>query len=285
MTKISSSYEVVIRPKQPWLYFDWRGLVQYRDLFLEMVRRDFSARYKQTILGPAWFVINPLITTAMMVIVFSKVLGVPTDEVHPFLFFLGGQLGWAYFSQILGNTGNTLAGNAHIFGKVYFPRLIVPLSVIASSLISFAIQLVVFCLVYFCLVMTDPSVLSRPTVWLVAMPLVVLHTAVLALGIGLILSAISAKYKDFGHLTGYLMQLWMYVTPLIYPLSKIPEKWQWLAIINPLTCIVEAFRAMLLGTPGVSVGQYGVSVAISLVLCVTGVLLFQRTARTFIDYA
>ncbi|HEX2853362.1 MAG TPA: ABC transporter permease [Opitutaceae bacterium] len=284
MTKISSSYEVVIRPKQPWLYFDWRGLVQYRDLFFEMVRRDFSARYKQTILGPAWFVINPLITTAMMVVIFSKVLGVPTDGVHPFLFFLGGQLSWAYFAQILGNTGNTLAGNAHIFGKVYFPRLIVPLSVVASSLISFAIQLTLFVIVYVFLVLTNGSVTSRPTLWLFAMPLVILHTALLALGVGLILSSISAKYKDFGHLTGYLMQLWVYVTPLMYPLSKIPEKWQWVAVVNPLTCIVEAFRAMLLGTPGVSTGQYGVSVAITVVLSVAGLLMFQRTARTFIDY-
>lgn len=284
MTKISSSYEVVIRPKQPWLHFDWRGIVQYRDLLMEMVRRDFSARYKQTILGPAWFIINPLITTAMMVVVFSKVLGVPTDGVHPFLFFLGGQLTWAYFSQILGNTGNTLSGNAHIFGKVYFPRLIVPLSVVASSLISFFIQLGLFVVVYIFLALTTPALNSRPTIWLLAMPLVILHTALLALGVGLILSSISAKYKDFAHVTTYITQLWVYITPLMYPLSKIPERWQWAAVANPLTCIVEAFRAMLLGSPGVSVEQYAVSVAITLVLFITGVLMFQRTARSFIDY-
>src|SRR3954471_12642272 len=159
MTKISSSYEVVIRPKQPWLSVDWQGLYQYRDLFWEMVRRDFSARFKQTILGPAWFIINPLITTTIMVLVYSKVLNVPTDGVHPFLFFLSGQLSWGYFSQILGGTGNTLAGNAHIFGKVYFPRLIVPLSVIASNLVSFAIQLALFAAVYLLLAFTD----GRPT--------------------------------------------------------------------------------------------------------------------------
>jgi lipopolysaccharide transport system permease protein len=285
MTKISTSYEVVIRPKQPWLYFDWRGLVQYRDLFWEMVRRDFSARFKQTILGPAWFIINPLITTAMMVMIFSKVLKVPTDGVNPFLFFLGGQLSWAYFSQILGGTGNTLAGNAHIFGKVYFPRLIIPLSVIASSLISFAIQLAMFVIVYVWLVVTDPTILSRPTWWVLAMPLVILHAAVLALGVGLILSAISAKYKDFGHVSSYMMQLLVYVTPIMYPLSEIPKRWQPLAIVNPMTCIVESFRSMLLGTPGVTAGQYGVSAAISVVFCVAGILMFQRTARTFIDYA
>jgi lipopolysaccharide transport system permease protein len=285
MSKISSSYEVVIRPQQPWLHFDWRGIVQYRDLFWEMVRRDFSARYKQTILGPAWFVINPLVNALIMFLVFAKGLGVKTDDVHPFLFYLGGQLGWAYFSQVLGGTGNTLGGNIHLFGKVYFPRLIVPLSVVASNLISLLIQLITFSAAYVFLAATDPGVASRPTLFVLLLPLVVLHTAMLALGVGLILSSVSAKYKDFGHLTGYLMQLWMFVTPLIYPLSKIPARWQWLAVLNPMTCITEAFRAVLLGTPGVSVEQYAVSIAITLALFAVGVLMFQRTARTFIDYA
>jgi lipopolysaccharide transport system permease protein len=285
MTKISPTYEVVIKPQQPWLHVDWQGLYQYRDLFWEMVRRDFSARFKQTILGPAWFIINPLITTTIMVIVYSKVLDVPTDGVHPFLFFLSGQLSWGYFVQILGGTGNTLSGNAHIFGKVYFPRLIVPLSVIASNLVSFAIQLVLFAAVYVLLATTNAGVTSRPTLWLLAMPLVILHTAAIALGVGLILSSVSAKYKDFGHLTNYLIQLWIFVTPVMYPLSKIPEKWQWIAVLNPVTAIVEGFRSMLLGTPGLSVAQYSVSVIISLLVCAAGVLLFQRTARTFIDYA
>ncbi|MEO7413112.1 MAG: ABC transporter permease [Opitutaceae bacterium] len=287
MTKIQSTYEVVIRPKQPWLHFDWRGLVQYRDLFFEMVRRDFSARYKQTILGPAWFVINPLITTVIMILVFSKGLGVPTNGIHPALFFLGGQLAWGYFSQVLGGTGNTLSGNAHLFGKVYFPRLIVPFSVVASSLISFAIQLASLAVVYGFLVTSDPTVTSRPTVWLLTMPLIILHTAVLALGTGLILSAISAKYKDFAHLTTYLLQIWFYVSPIIYPLSTIQEKypqWQWVPMINPMTCILENTRAVLFGSQGVTAPQYAISVAISVVTLAIGVLVFQRTARTFIDY-
>lgn len=285
MSKISPTYEVVIRPKQPWLYFDWRGLIQYRDLFWEMVRRDFSARYKQTILGPAWFVINPLINAVIMFLVFVKGLGVTTDGVHPILFYLGGQLGWSYFSQVLGGTSNTLGGNVHVFGKVYFPRLVVPFSVVASNLISLAIQLATFAVTFAYLALTDSAVASRPTLWVAALPLIVLHTAMLALGTGLILSAVSAKYRDFSHLTSYLMQLWMYVTPLMYPLSQIPEKWRWAFMLNPMTSIIEQFRAILLGTPGVTLSQYGFSVAVTLVLFVTGVLLFQRTARTFIDYA
>jgi lipopolysaccharide transport system permease protein len=285
MSKLSPTYDVVIRPQQTWLHFDWRGLVQYRDLLREMVSRDFSSRYKQTILGPAWFVINPLITTAIFIVVFGKVVGVPTDGIHPALFYLCGLLAWSYFSQVLASTGNTLHGNIHLFAKVYFPRLIVPLSVVVSNLLTFAIQFASFVAVYVFLVLTNPAVSSRPSLWLLALPLVILHTALLALGVGLILSSISAKYKDFTHLSSYLVQIWMYASPIIYPLSKIPAKWQWLAVINPMTSIIEAFRSMLLGTHSVSSAQYACSAAVSALLCVVGVLLFQRVARSFVDFA
>lgn len=285
MSKLSSNYDVVIRPRQSWLYVDWRALVQYRDLLREMVSRDFSSRYKQTILGPAWFIINPLITTAIFILVFGKVVGVPTDGIHPALFYLGGLLGWTYFSQVLASSGNTLHGNIQLFAKVYFPRLIVPLSVVVSNLLMFAIQLASFAVVYVFLILTNPAVTSRPSLWLLALPLVILHTALLALGVGLILSSISAKYKDFSHLSGYLVQIWMYASPIIYPLSKIPDKWQWLAVINPMTSIIEAFRLMLLGTHSVSALQYASSVGISAALCVIGVLLFQHAARSFVDFA
>jgi lipopolysaccharide transport system permease protein len=285
MSKLNPAYDVLIRPRQSWLHFDWRSLVQYRDLLREMVLRDFSSRYKQTILGPAWFVINPLITTAIFIVVFGKVVGVPTDGIHPALFYLGGLLAWTYFSQVLASTGNTLHGNIHLFAKVYFPRLIVPLSVVLSNLVTFAIQFASFVVVYVFLLLTNPAVTSRPSLWLLALPLVILHTALLALGVGLILSSVSAKYKDFTHLSTYLVQLWMYASPVIYPLSKIPAKWQWLAVINPMTAIIEAFRSMLLGTHSVSAAQYACSAGISAALCIAGVLLFQHAARTFVDFA
>ncbi|MBC7365571.1 MAG: ABC transporter permease [Undibacterium sp.] len=285
MNKLSPTYDVIIRPRQSWLHFDWRALVQYRDLLREMVSRDFTSRYKQTILGPAWFIINPLITTTIFILVFGKVVGVPTDGIHPALFYLCGLLAWSYFSQVLASTGNTLHGNINLFAKVYFPRLIVPLSVVVSNLLTFAIQFASFVVVYVFLLYTGSGVVSRPSVWALALPLVVLHTALLALGVGLILSSISAKYKDFTHLASYLVQIWMYASPIIYPLSKIPEKWQWLAVINPMTAIIEGFRSMLLGTHSVSAAQYGCSAAISAVLCVVGVLLFQRVARSFVDFA
>jgi lipopolysaccharide transport system permease protein len=285
MSKPGPNYDVTIRPRRSWLYFDWRGLVQYRDLLRELVSRDFSSRYKQTILGPAWFVINPLITTTIFIIVFGKVVGVPTDGIHPALFYLCGLLGWTYFALVLAGTGNTLHGNIQLFAKVYFPRLIVPLAVVVSNLIMFAIQLTSFAVIYVFLVLTNPGVASRPSLWLLALPLLVLHTAMLAMGVGLILSAISAKYKDFNHLSGYLVQVWMYASPIIYPLSKIPEKWQWAAALNPMTGIIEAFRTMFLGTHSVTTAQYACSVVISAGMCVIGVLLFQHVARRFVDYA
>ena len=285
MSKLNPAYDVIIRPKSSWLRVDWRGIVQYRDLLREMVYRDFSSRYKQTILGPAWFVINPLITTAIFIVVFGKVVGVPTDGIHPALFYLCGLLAWSYFSLVMSSTGNSLHGNLHLFAKVYFPRLIAPLSVVIANLIPFAIQCASFVVVYVFLALTHPDVTSRPTVWLLALPLVMLHMAVLALGVGLILAAISAKYKDFTHLSSYLVQVWMYASPIIYPLSKIPPKWQWAAAINPMTSIIEAFRAMFLGSHGVNAAQYGCSVGVSVLLCVVGVLLFQNVARTFVDFA
>jgi lipopolysaccharide transport system permease protein len=285
MTVEKPNYEVIIRPKQSWLHFDWRGLIQYRDLLQEMVRRDFSSRYKQTILGPAWFVINPLITTGIFIAVFSKVVGVSTNGIHPALFYLCGLLGWTYFSQVLTVTGNTLHGNMHLYSKVYFPRLIAPLSVVISNFVTFAIQLASFAVVYVVLAVSNPAVTSRPTLWLLALPLVLLHIAVLALGVGLILSSISAKYKDFHHLSTYIVQIWMYTSPIIYPLSKIPAKWQWLAVINPMTSIIEAFRCMFLGVGGVSIVQYACSVGLTAALAVLGVLLFQHVARTFVDFA
>ncbi len=277
--------ELIIRPHQSWLHIDWQGLIRHRDLLRELVARDFSARYKQTILGPAWFVINPLITTAIFIVVFGKVVGVPTDGIHPALFYLAGLVPWNYFAQTLSNVGNTLHGNLHLFAKVYFPRLIVPLAALISNFIPLLISLVSFGVVYVYLAARHPEQVSHPTIWLLAFPLLALHLAILTLGVGLILSALSAKYKDFIHLTGYLIQLWMFASPVIYPFSRIPARWQWLAAINPMTSIIEEFRLMALGAPGVTAPAYLFSLGVSFALGVIGVLMFQKVTRTFVDYA
>lgn len=276
--------EIVIRPNRSWWYFDWRGLVAYRDLLWLLVRRDFVAKYKQTILGPTWFFLNPLVTTFVFTVVFSRVIGVPTDGVPPMLFYLCGMLGWSYFAAVLGGTGNTLAGNAHLFSKVYFPRLVPPLAVTLSCLIGLSIQLFTFFAFYFVhLAKGTGGAMAAPSLTWLALPLLLLHTAVLGLGVGLILSSLTAKYRDLQHILGFMTQLWMYATPVIYPLSRIPEDWRWVAAINPMTAVVDGARSLLLGVGTIDTVSYGVSVLFSIALFLVGVLAYQRTARTFVD--
>lgn len=274
--------EVVIRPRRSWLRFDFGELVQYRDLLLILVRRDFVSKYKQTVLGPAWFVIQPVLTTLVFTVVFGNVAKVPTDGVPPLLFYLCGLLGWNYFAQTLNATGNTFTNNSHIFGKVYFPRLVVPLSLVISNLFAFGIQLVVFLLFYahYRWIVGTPLAFDST---IALLPLVVIHSAVLALGAGLWISALTAKYKDFSHLLGFLTQLWMFATPVIYPLSQIPGKWRWLAVANPMAPVVELYKRMFIGAGTVEPAHYALSWAVTLIIALTGMLYFQRVERTVVD--
>ena len=288
MSVFNPSQEIIIRPNQSWLHVDWRGIIQYRDLVVLMVRRDFIARYKQTILGPAWFVINPILTSLTFTLVFSRVLGVATAGIPPVLFYLSGMLGWSYFSTLMSTTSSALLHNASLFGKVYFPRLIVPLAMSISSCIAFAIQLCTFLAVLSFYVFSDRVAVSLPQVLLalVCLPLIVFHTALLALGFGLCMASVTAKYRDFQHLTGFVLQLWMYATPVIFPFSHIQEKfpgYSWIAAVNPMAAVIENIRALFFGSPAMPVPYLLLSIAISMAVFVLGVLLYQRTARTFID--
>lgn len=288
MSTFNPAHEIVIRPNQSWLHIDWRGIVQYRDLIMLMVRRDFIARYKQTILGPAWFIINPILTSLTFTLVFSRVLGVGTSGVPPVLFYLSGTLGWSYFSNLLLTSSNSLLYNASLFGKVYFPRLIVPISLSVSSCIMFLIQLCTFLTVLgFHVVSGKIHVpLDQLLTALLCLPLIVLHTAVLASGVGLTLASITVKYRDFQHLTSFLVQLWMYATPVIFPFSHVMKKFpghSWIAAANPMAAIIENIRALFFGTPTMPLPYLLLSIGSALILFTIGVLNYQRTARTFID--
>jgi lipopolysaccharide transport system permease protein len=274
--------ETVIRPRRSWLRFDVREIIQYRDLLLLLVRRDFVAKYKQTILGPAWFVVQPLLTTLVFTVVFGSVAKVPTDGMPPTLFYLCGLLGWNYFAQTLNATGNTFTNHSHIFGKVYFPRLVVPLAVVVSNLFALGIQLAVFLGFYFYYRWVESVPLSFDLT-LTLLPVAIVHSAILALGAGPWISALSAKYKDFSHLLGFLTQLWMYATPIIYPLSEIPEKWRWLAIANPMAPVVELYKRIFLGAGTVEPLHYAISCAITIAVTASGLLYFQRVERTVVD--
>ena len=284
----AGEFEIVIRPNQSWLRVDWRGLLQYRDLVALLVRRDFIARYKQTILGPAWFVINPILTSLMFTLVFSRVLGVPTGGVPPVLFYLSGMLSWSYFANLLGTTSSALINNASLFGKVYFPRLIVPLSLAISNCISFAIQLCTFLAVLSFNMATHRVAVTWPHVLaaVALLPLSLVHCAMLALGVGLALASLTAKYRDFQHLIGFIVQLWMYASPIIYPFEHIAKKFpglSWIAALNPMSAVIEDVRSLFLGTPGLPFPYVVASVALSFLALAGGVLIYQRTARTFID--
>jgi lipopolysaccharide transport system permease protein len=287
MSSHSSEFEIHIRPNQGWLSIDWKGLRDYRDLLILLVRRDFVSKYQQTILGPLWFVINPLITTIVFTVVFGTVVGVSTDGMNPTLFYMCGLVAWTYFSSVLGSTSTTFSGNAHLFGKVYFPRLIVPLAMAASHLFTFGIQLLTFVTIYIIYHFTGRAEGLMPNSMLLLMPVLILHMAMLALGVGMGLSALTAKYRDFHHLSNFLVQIWMFATPIIYPLSslekKLPAGFEWLGVLNPVTMIVEAFRYSLMSRGTFNYGYYALSFGCSAVIFAIGLMMFQRAARTFVD--
>jgi lipopolysaccharide transport system permease protein len=280
--------EIIIAPNRSWLRVDWRALIEFQDLLFLLVRRDFVARFKQTILGPAWFILSPLLTTLVFTVVFGKIAAIPTDGIPPLLFYLCSLLGWNYFAQSLTQTGATFTAHSALFSKVYFPRLIVPLSMIVSNVFAYLVQLGTFLAFYFFYkFFTAAGASFHPTLGLLALPLLILQTGALSLGVGLWISAITAKYRDFTHLLAFIIQLWMYATPVIYPLSEVskrlPPQYGWMLAVNPMSAPVEAYRLIFFGRGTLSMGYCLISAAVTVLLLVTGVMIFQRTERTFID--
>jgi lipopolysaccharide transport system permease protein len=275
------TWTMVIRPRRSWFDLRLDELWAYRDLVALFVWRDFVAQYKQTILGPLWYLIQPILTTLTFTLVFGRLAGLSTDGVPDFLFYMAGAVVWSYFSACLTKTANTFTGNAAIFGKVYFPRLAVPVSILFSNLIAFAIQLGLFVafLAYYML----SGALVAPTLWLLAMPLLLLLMAGLGLGIGIIVSSLTTRYRDLQFLVAFGAQLLMYATTVIYPLSAVPEKYRWLLIANPMTPVVETFRVAFLGQGTVEPLHLVYSAIFTLFVLVLGIVLFNRVEQTFMD--
>jgi lipopolysaccharide transport system permease protein len=284
MNQLPSNSELVIRPTGGWFHLNLADVWRYRDLLFLLVHRDFAAKYKQTILGPAWFVLQPLLTTVVFTIVFGRIAQIPTDGLPPMLFYLTGLLGWNYFAQTFQSTSGTLVGNAGLFGKVYFPRLVVPLSAVISSLFAFALQLgtLLALWVYFKRFTAGGGQFGF-SVGIVWLPFLLLQIAALSLGAGLWLSALTAKYRDLAFLSGFIIQIWMYATPVIYPLSQIPEKWRWIAVWNPMTMPVEAIKVMFLGQGIIVIAYLAMSVATTMAVLLSGVLIFNKVEKTFVD--
>jgi lipopolysaccharide transport system permease protein len=278
---LPSEWTMILRPKRSLLDINLRELWQYRDLIMLFVKRDFVSKFKQTILGPLWFIIQPLLTTIMFTIIFGNIAGIPTNGIPKILFYMTGIVGWTYFSTCLNDTSQTFIKNASIFGKVYFPRLALPISVVISNLVSFVIQFAFLCcfLAYFMIKGSNVS----PNILVLWIPVLVILMAGLGLGFGIIISSMTTKYRDLTHLVTFGVTLWMYATPIIYPLSGIPEKYRLFVLANPMTPVVETFKTALLGVGQINYLSLLYSFCFTLVLLATGVIIFNKVEKTFMD--
>ncbi|HKZ43632.1 MAG TPA: ABC transporter permease [Anaerolineales bacterium] len=277
----TEQWDMLITPRRSLLDLRLGELWQARDLILLFVRRDFVAVYKQTILGPLWYLIQPLLTTITFTFIFGNIANLPTDGLPSFLFYMSGTVIWTYFASCLTKTSETFVSNANLFGKVYFPRLAVPVSILISNLIAFAIQFALFILfiAYFML----RGTLITPNWWILFTPVLLLMMAGLGLGFGILISSMTTKYRDLRFLVQFGVTLLMYATPVIYPVSSIPQQFQWIILANPMTSIVEAFRYAFLGAGSLNPSHLLYSFGFMLVAVLLGTLVFNRVEQTFMD--
>jgi lipopolysaccharide transport system permease protein len=280
-TEQEEHWTEVIEPKTRLLDLRLKELWRYRDLVLMFVRRDFVANYKQTILGPIWFFLQPLLTTITYILIFGRMAGLSTDGLPMLLFYLAGVTIWNYFSETLNKTATVFKDNAQMFGKVYFPRLTMPFSIVLSNLVRFVIQFLLFIIAWVWYLFQNDTI--HPNYLIVLTPVLVLLMGLLALGLGMIISAMTTKYKDLLFLLTFGIQLLMFATPVIYPLSSLPEKYQWIILANPMTAIVETFRYAFLGSGTFSWLNLGYSAAFTLVILMFGTIIFNRVEKSFTD--
>ena len=283
-------WDIIIKPKDKLFSVDFKELWAYRDLCSLFVKRDIITQYKQTILGPVWFVIQPALTVIMYMVVFGGIAGIPTDGVPRPLFYLAGTCMWNYFSECLTKTSNTFVSNAHIFGKVYFPRLVMPIATVISNLLRLGIQFGFFVIVYIVYAFIDPACTAHLTWYALLLPVLIMLMAGLALGFGTLFSSLTTKYRDLQVLFSFLVQLWMYATPIVYPLSKTGSM-RFLGVpvhtfmcLNPVTPIIETFKYGFLGC-GAFVGWRWLiySFVFMCLLLAFGIVVFNKVQKSFMD--
>jgi len=281
-TKKAEQWDLIIKPRTPLLNLELQELWRYKDLLLLMVKRDVTTVYKQTILGPLWFFLQPVFTTLIFTVVFSEIAGLSTGSTPAVLFYLSGLIVWNFFSETLLGTSKTFVENAAVFGKVYFPRLIMPLAKTVSGFLKFFIQLGLFLMVlaYFRFVEGFSFALNET---LFVLPFLFLLMAMLGLGSGIILSSLTTKYRDLIFLINFGVQLLMYATPVIIPLADVPVKYQWLMKINPMTPLIEIFRYTFLGTGTFDAWGLAYCTGFTLVLLFIGIVIFNKVEKSFID--
>ncbi len=277
----TNSWTAVVTAKRPLIDFNFAEIWRYRDLIYLLVRRDFIATYKQTILGPLWFLIQPLFSTVVFTIVFGQVARLPTDNIPPFLFYMCGLVAWGYFADCLNKSAATFTGNANIFKKVYFPRLTVPIANAITNLITFGIQFLFFLLFLAWFMWEGAPVEINYRV--VILPLLLLQMALLGIGFGCIVSYLNTRYRDLSIIFTFIVQLWMYGSCVVFPLSLYPPQFHWLLVLNPMVPVIETFRFAFLGAGTVEIPQLLAGAAVSLLVFVVGVIVFRRTEKTFCD--
>ncbi|MFN0048952.1 MAG: ABC transporter permease [Cytophagales bacterium] len=274
-------WNLVIKPKTGLLEINFKELWQYKDLVFLFVRRDFVALYKQTILGPLWFLIQPLLTAITFTVIFSKVAKIPTSGIPPMVFYMSGLVMWNYFSTCLSKTSNTFITNASIFGKVYFPRLVVPISDTLTNFISFGIQFALF--VALILVHYFMGYAIQPNWYILLFPVLLVILAGLGLGFGIIFSSLTTKYRDLTFLISFGVQLAMYATPVIYPMANIPEDYRAVLWFNPMAPVIETFRYGLFSSGSFDWLHLGYAFVFMLVTLFTGIILFNKVEKNFMD--
>lgn len=273
--------EVVITAKTNPLDLNLAELWHYRDLILLFVKRNYSTRYKQTILGPLWLLLNPLISTTLYIVIFTSVAHLPTDNIDALAFYLSGSIMWSLFSACLNQTSGTFLANAGIMGKVYFPRLVMPISTVLTALLDFLVQFgLLFALA---IVQVIRGEIYNPNAFVLLIPLIVLQLGLLGLGFGIIISSLTTKYRDLTILVGFGLRLWMYLCPVVYSSSLIPEKYMGLYLLNPVTPSLMIFRYAIYGSGYAPLKMWGVSWGVTLIILMIGVITFNKVEKTFMD--
>lgn len=271
----------VIKPRRQLFDLQLNELWRYRHLVLMFIQRDLRAGYKQTILGPVWLIIPPLISSLVFTVIFGRIANLSADGSPHLLFYMAGIMFWGFFNACVVGNASTFTANASIFSKIYFPRLLVPLANMGATLISTSIQFALFFV--FTIVFVIKGAISGPNLGMLLLPILLLQSAILALGVGSIMSSVTAKYRDLSFLTGFGMQLWMYATTVIYPLSSIPTRYREMALLNPMTPLIETFRNVTLGVGAIPWTGLIVSFLISIAVCLFGLLMFNRAEQTAMD--
>jgi len=273
-------WDLEIKPSQSLFQLNLKEVWKYKDLLFLFVKRDITTVYKQTILGPVWFFIQPILTSLTFMLVFGKIANLPNGEVPPALFYLSGVILWTYFSTCVSATSNTFLSNANIFGKVYFPRLVSPISMVMSNIIKFSIQLIPFFLLWSYFLFTNQI---HPNCWMFIFPILIIQTALISLGTGLVISSLTTKYRDFTHLLNFSLQLLMYASSVIYPLNKANEKYKIFLELNPMTWVIENFRYGFLGSGVIELDGIVYSWAVTIIVLVVGMFMFSKVERNFMD--